>query len=779
MCLWQRLDNAGERLIVSSKLQHSVVAFRSECEFHRVQQGIRSTALSMVFNTLTVANAVTPTVIETYFSHFLNRKNLQHKPTAQITYHEGLELVRQFLKYASQHRVEEVQAFTAQYVLSPYWVRTEDSDISQIAINAAADHIRAQLGPSGIRKVGGGTWWEWRRPNEPLRAEWIEMRKDYNERKAKNETSDRVMLYVHGGAYYFGSVDEHRYQMQRHARRLKARVFAPRYRLAPQFPFPCGLLDCLAAYLCLLQEYNPSKILLAGDSAGGGMVLSLQCILRDRGLPLPAGSILLSPWVDLTHSFPSCAGDASLDYIPEHGFHHKPSTAWPPPNKDEIAATKDGEPRIPATEHQRTYASSGSHRERQSKGPPASGQQHYEEENLTGASKESIDADTHEETSTPSPRDGLSIKLDGKLITIKDQIQLYATNELLSRPLVSPALQPSLGGLPPMLVLTGGGEMLRDEQIYIAHKAANPAQYPPSDAFLDEFDPERETLYKHKGTHVQLQVWEDLCHVAATLSFTKPGKLMYRSVAQFGAWALARAQRGEITIPEDDDTPDVSTSPLRSRQASSEDLKIDEKQDADVFQAKVGRAGDPLPRFREHMIRQRVTTHGFIHPLPPASALPGCTMSTSEIGVIKPGTVRKWLAAQRDWSKKFARHKLSVQRRRVKEMAQGYDVIPGETPPPTALVGRRLRDTPEKIEKRGKNLGLAMWSGWGSKHDEAAIEREEAAERKSSTTATKQATSCDGSAERTVVPTTVDRKAQPSWPRTASRHRSVVDEGQT
>jgi acetyl esterase/lipase len=88
------------------------------------------------------------------------------------------------------------------------------------------------------------------------------MRHDYNDRLAANNKSDRVILYVHGGAYYFGSVDEHRYQMQRHARKLKARLFAPRYRLAPQFPFPCGLHDCIAAYLHVIDQCDPSTVLL-------------------------------------------------------------------------------------------------------------------------------------------------------------------------------------------------------------------------------------------------------------------------------------------------------------------------------------------------------------------------------------------------------------------------------------------------------------------------------------------------------------------------------------
>ncbi|KAK3092219.1 hypothetical protein LTR53_019618, partial [Teratosphaeriaceae sp. CCFEE 6253] len=104
-----------------------------------------------------------------------------------------------------------------------------------------------------------------------------------------------------------------------------------------------------------------------------------------------------------------------------------------------------------------------------------------------------------------------------------------------------------------MLIQVGGAELLRDEQIYIAHKAANPKAYPPGDAILDEYDPRRETLRRYPPTDVQLQVWEDLCHVPHTLSFTRPAKYMYRSVAQFGAWALAHAQHHGIEIRDNDD----------------------------------------------------------------------------------------------------------------------------------------------------------------------------------------------------------------------------------
>jgi len=105
-------------------------------------------------------------------------------------------------------------------------VKVDEVIISDEYILKAAEAIQEQLGHHGIEKVGGKTWWQWRRPGSELKAEWIEMRTDYNERKKTGDSGKRVMLYVHGGAYFFGSVDEHRYQMQRHARKLKARVFA-------------------------------------------------------------------------------------------------------------------------------------------------------------------------------------------------------------------------------------------------------------------------------------------------------------------------------------------------------------------------------------------------------------------------------------------------------------------------------------------------------------------------------------------------------------------------
>ena len=329
----------------------------------------------------------------------------------------------------------------------------------------------------------------------------------------------------------------------------------------------------------------------------------------------------------------------------------------------------------------------------------------------------------------PRSSQNLSIYLDGKPVEIKDQIQMYATNQLLSHPLVSPVLQPSLGGLPPLLVMTGGGEMLRDEQIYLAHKAANPANYPPALVYVDQTLEARDVLHKWKPTDVQLQVWDDLCHVAPTLSFSRPAKYMYRSIAQFGAWALARAQQTEIEIPDDDE---VSVASAESDTDTGSVIKInlngttsnawaggtDRLPDC---KAKVGKAGDDLPSFQDHMVRQRVDRHGHIHDLAPASSLPALQMPAHEIGVIKAGPVRKWLQAKHKWDIKFAKEKRKVQEKRMQEMLNGYEGFgTDELPPPSALAGRRIMQTAQ-TEKKKRSWGMSLWSLWGSSHDEKAV----------------------------------------------------------
>ncbi|KAL2264775.1 hypothetical protein VTJ83DRAFT_7285 [Remersonia thermophila] len=663
-------------------------------------------------HTTGVSLAVTPAVVSTFFSHYLNRKRLAHKPTAHLPYHQGIAVVRAFLDYAAHRTVEDIQAFTSPWVPHPQWVKVDKVEIPEAELSRAADLLVNHLGPDGIRRVGGKEWWRWRKPKSPLRAEWIEMKADYEERQRNPEAGNRVMLYVHGGAYYMCSVDEHRYQIQRHARKLKARVLAPRYRLAPQFPFPCGLQDCLATYLHLISQQDPSTVVLAGDSAGGGMILAMLVILRDSGIPLPAGAALISPWCDLTHSFPSLAGDASLDYIPPSGFHHKPSMAWPPPNQEEMEELKR------VAMEQRGIKTSDSE---PSVGTaiPASG-----------------------EAARTTPR--LVFTIDGEQVELKEQIQLYTTNDLMIHPLVSPVLQPTLGGLPPLLIMVGGGELLRDEQIYLAHKCAHPSAYLPPEEFLDERA--RELIKKYKPTDVQLQVWDDMCHVGPTLAFTRPAKYMYRSIAQFAAWALARAQKTPVDVRNDSNISVVSDTsstsdnenPTQPRSAapSPSQPPPPPSTSANSTYTSVGHAGDPLPPFESHMIRQRVTRHGEILPLPPPSELPGCCMPREQVGVTKVETARKWLEQRRRLDERYRKVRARVHATRLREAAEGalFDggFGEGEVPPPSALARRRwvIEEEvagKEKKKKKEKGLGLSWWSSWGSKHDQVVMRREERA----------------------------------------------------
>jgi acetyl esterase/lipase len=106
------------------------------------------------------------------------------------------------------------------------------------------------------------------------------------------------------------------------SRVFNARVLSVDYRLAPETVFPGGLHDSVAAYLYLTADLgvDPASIIVAGDSAGGGLTLALLLYLRDNDMPLPGGAVLQSPWCDLTKSFRSWEENAvshsASRYIP-------------------------------------------------------------------------------------------------------------------------------------------------------------------------------------------------------------------------------------------------------------------------------------------------------------------------------------------------------------------------------------------------------------------------------------------------------------------------------
>ena len=128
--------------------------------------------------------------------------------------------------------------------------------------------------------------------------------------------TDAVVLYLHGGGYVIGSPRSHRHLAAAIARAAGTRALLLDYRLAPEHPFPAALEDALAAYQWLLgQGLAPGRVVIAGDSAGGGLTMAVLLALRDRGLPRPAGGVCISPWVDLTCSGRSYATKAAADPI--------------------------------------------------------------------------------------------------------------------------------------------------------------------------------------------------------------------------------------------------------------------------------------------------------------------------------------------------------------------------------------------------------------------------------------------------------------------------------
>jgi epsilon-lactone hydrolase len=127
------------------------------------------------------------------------------------------------------------------------------------------------------------------------------------------ETPARVILYLHGGVFFMGSPASYRNRTMRLSYRCDAEVFVPAYRLAPENPFPAALEDAVAAWKLLKSLRRDAPCFVAGDSAGGGLSLSLLLRLRDLGLVMPNGAILLSPWTDLTASGASVDGNFGKD----------------------------------------------------------------------------------------------------------------------------------------------------------------------------------------------------------------------------------------------------------------------------------------------------------------------------------------------------------------------------------------------------------------------------------------------------------------------------------
>lgn len=126
-----------------------------------------------------------------------------------------------------------------------------------------------------------------------------------------------VLLYFHGGGYVVGRPSMERPFIARIVHAVDGRCFSVDYRLAPRHRFPAAVDDALAAYRGVVEGgADPSRIVVLGDSAGGGLALALLLRIHDEGIAQPAGGVLVSPWLDLTHSGSTVVTNAATDYLP-------------------------------------------------------------------------------------------------------------------------------------------------------------------------------------------------------------------------------------------------------------------------------------------------------------------------------------------------------------------------------------------------------------------------------------------------------------------------------
>ena len=203
--------------------------------------------------------------------------------------------------------------------------RPPDDRVNVSSMRTTMDAVGGRLG-DGVTgtpaKVGG------------VAGEWID-----------GDGADRsaAVLYLHGGGYVAGSVDSHRNLLGHLARAMGCRVFAAEYRLAPEHPHPAPVEDAVAAYRGLLSDegFDPARVAIAGDSAGGGLTVATLVALRDAGDPLPAAAVPISPWIDLEATGESAVTRAAADpmvsagslrmiaalFVGEDGDRHDPLAA--------------------------------------------------------------------------------------------------------------------------------------------------------------------------------------------------------------------------------------------------------------------------------------------------------------------------------------------------------------------------------------------------------------------------------------------------------------------
>uniref|UniRef100_A0A1D1YLP9 AB hydrolase superfamily protein C4A8.06c n=2 Tax=Anthurium amnicola TaxID=1678845 RepID=A0A1D1YLP9_9ARAE len=390
----------------------------------------------------------TPLLISTTVKHYLTGPP---QPSWDLKFHLTMVMLKSLLADASSQTIEQIQKNSNRPVSVPAGVMINEIKIDNKYRYEAQVHLEKILKP--YEHVLDTEWKDLK--DDGIASEWVQVPNDgWEERETR-----KTILYLHGGAYYMCGRNSHRNITSSIAKKANARVFVFEYRLAPQNQFPAGLQDALAAYLYLLnppkdagfEPLNPKNIVIAGDSAGGGLSLALGLAIRDAGLQSCSGIIALSPWVDLTGSMPSMYEEC-IDYLPSpiEFIRHADSQVY--------------------IEFREKAAAHTAKIKKQNLGPKI----------------------WHDSFDRP----------DGR-------VHFYAPNEGLAIPYVSPMLADSLGGLPPLFLIAGDGERLRDEIIYLAYRSTEPAKYQGPSYNVGKF----EKSPFQTPTNTTLAVYEEMPHV--------------------------------------------------------------------------------------------------------------------------------------------------------------------------------------------------------------------------------------------------------------------------
>ncbi|MCB2196423.1 MAG: alpha/beta hydrolase [Bacteroidetes bacterium] len=147
---------------------------------------------------------------------------------------------------------------------------------------------------------------------EGINAEWI---------IPEDSDSQKLIFYVHGGGYVSGSCNDHRAVVSKFASRTNVTNLQYEYSLAPELPFPHALNDSVKVYKAVLKKgYRAHNIIVAGESAGGGLALAMLLFLKQKNIPLPKAAVAISPWTDL-----SCSSDS---YRTKNKVSVAPTNSW-------------------------------------------------------------------------------------------------------------------------------------------------------------------------------------------------------------------------------------------------------------------------------------------------------------------------------------------------------------------------------------------------------------------------------------------------------------------